>query len=115
MEKLINDEHGNFIIQQILKLKSDPFTKFIFDYTCENLSQLSKQKYSSNVVDKCILYEDDRYREIIIDKMISAKLIPELISDQFGNYGKYFKLIFRCFIVVIYNSEFILIEDKKLK
>ncbi len=77
IEKLINDEHGNFIIQQILKLNSDQFTKYIFDYTCANLNQLSKQKYSSNVVDKCILYEDDKYREVIIDKMIAAKLIPE--------------------------------------
>jgi pumilio RNA-binding family len=91
IEKLINDEHGNFIIQQILKIKCDQYSKFIFDYTCVNLCQLSKQKYSSNVVDKCILYEDDNYREIIIDKMISAKLIPELIADQFGNYGNFYK------------------------
>ncbi len=87
IDKIINDEHGNFVIQQILKMKVDTYSKYIFDYTCNNLNQLSKQKYSSNVVDKCILYNDDRYRDIIIDKMISAKLIPELISDQFGNYG----------------------------
>jgi len=87
MDTLINDEYGNFIIQQILKLKNDAYTKSIFDYICENLSQFSKQKYSSNVVDKCILYEDDNYRDLVINKMISSKLIPELIADQFGNYG----------------------------
>ena len=88
IDKIINDEYGNFIIQQILKLKNNNFTNYIFDYTCNNLSILSKQKYSSNVVDKCILYEDDNYRDIVIDKMISSKLINDLISDQYGNYGK---------------------------
>ena len=87
IDKIINDEYGNFIIQQILKLKNNNFTNYIFDYTCNNLSILSKQKYSSNVVDKCILYEDDNYRDIVIDKMISSKLINDLISDQYGNYG----------------------------
>ena len=70
-----------------MKLNNDIYSKFIFDYTCDNLCDLSKQKYSSNVVDKCILYDDEKYRDIIIDIMISNKLIAELISDQFGNYG----------------------------
>lgn len=105
IDKLINDEYGNFIIQQILKLKNDAYTKSIFDYICENLGQSSKQKYSSNVVDKCILYEDDNYRDLVINKMISEKLIPELIADQFGNYGIFYfiKHYYRKFITFLIN------------
>lgn len=69
-------------------MKIENFANYVFRYTTENLSHLSKQKYSSNVVDKCILYEDEKYRDMIIDKLISSKLISELIADQFGNYGK---------------------------
>lgn len=88
IDQLINDEHGNFIIQHIINLRNDEDNQTIFVYVKDNLISLSKQKYSSNVIDKCILYEDSCLRSYLIDKMIELKCIGELIVDQYGNYGK---------------------------
>ncbi len=89
MEFLINDENGNFIIQHTLNLKLEKFNSKIFQYVKNNLIVLSMQKYSSNVIDKCILYEDANLRGSVIQKMIDLKCIGDLILDQYGNYGKF--------------------------
>ena len=52
VDKLINDEYGNFIIQQIVFLKESYAIEQISKFFVENLSHLSKKKYSSNVIDK---------------------------------------------------------------
>jgi hypothetical protein len=88
VDKLINDEHGNFIVQYTVNLKIEKYNKKIFEYVKSNLIYLSKQKYSSNVIDKCILYEDSCLQGELIDKLIELKCIGELIMDQYGNYGK---------------------------
>lgn len=52
IDKLINDEFGNFIIQHIIFMKVDEFNEKIFTFLNNNLVGLSKLKYSSNVIDK---------------------------------------------------------------
>lgn len=49
---LINDEYGNFIIQQIVFLKDYEFNDIIFKAMKDNIATLSKKKFSSNVIDK---------------------------------------------------------------
>jgi hypothetical protein len=106
---LINDEFGNFIIQHVISLKSKDFNQQIFNYIKQDLAALSKQKYSSNVIDKTILYEDSIMLSSIIDKMIEKKLISELILDQYGNYGKncFDKLVIQKVLQVATGSKFL--------
>ncbi len=52
LDKLINDEFGNFVIQQIISMKSEEYNEKIFNYLRNHLITLSKLKYSSNVIDK---------------------------------------------------------------
>lgn len=52
LDKLINDEYGNFVIQQIISIKSEEYNEKIFNYLKTHLVTLSKLKYSSNVIDK---------------------------------------------------------------
>jgi pumilio RNA-binding family len=86
---LINDEHGNFIIQHTVNLRIDEYNDKIFQFIKSNFIPLSKQKFSSNVIDKCILYEDSCMKSGLVDKMLELKCVNELIMDQYGNYGKY--------------------------
>jgi hypothetical protein len=53
----------------------------------KDLLYLSKQKFSSNVIDKAILHEESLFQTNIIDKFIEKKIIGELIMDKYGNYG----------------------------
>jgi hypothetical protein len=52
IDSLINDEYGNFIIQQIVFLKVPEFSDFILAYLKNNLFEFAKKKFSSNVIDK---------------------------------------------------------------
>lgn len=54
--ELINDEWGNFVIQNIIFMKNPTFTDFILDYLIKNINILSKQKISSNVLDRVYKY-----------------------------------------------------------
>ena len=82
---LVNDEFGNYIIQFILDLKEKQYNELIYTYILKNLLPLSKKKFSSNVIDKYIIQDDDLSIKLI-NHMIENKLIGEMISDQYGNY-----------------------------
>jgi hypothetical protein len=56
IDLLINDEYGNFIIQQIVFIKYSEFNDKIFKFLKDNLGTLAKRKFSSNVIDKVFLF-----------------------------------------------------------
>jgi hypothetical protein len=53
---LINDEYGNFIIQQIVFLKDNEFNEVILNFLKSNFVFLAKKKFSSNVIDKVDIF-----------------------------------------------------------
>ena len=85
LEILINDEYGNFIIQRVVKLNRENFNIKIFDFIKNKIVKLSSQKYSSNVIEACIL-ESCNIKDKVIDKLIEKNNVTTLICDQFGNY-----------------------------
>ena len=46
---------------------------------------LSQKKFSSNVIDKCIVQDDENSMKII-QCIIDNKLVKDMITDQYGNY-----------------------------
>jgi hypothetical protein len=82
---LVNDEYGNYIIQFLLQLNEEELNDRIYDYVKKNALSLSKKKFSSNVIDKCIMQEDDRATDLM-QHLIDNKIIGEMILDQYGNY-----------------------------
>jgi hypothetical protein len=82
---LINDKHGNYTIQTVFKLYDDKTNDRIFEYIEQNILTLSKEKFSSNVIDKCIIKDYDKSKKLI-DIIIEKKIIKEIIIDQYGNY-----------------------------
>jgi hypothetical protein len=55
LDVLVDHEYGNFIIQQIIYLKDGEFNSKIISYIKENFVSLAKKKFSSNVIDKVFL------------------------------------------------------------
>ena len=82
---LINDKFGNYTIQTIFKLFDEKTNEKIYKYIDDNLLNLSKEKFSSNVIDKCIIKDYDK-SEKLIQSLIQKDIIKEMIIDQFGNY-----------------------------
>ena len=85
MTKIINDEYGNYTIQLLVSFHNEEYNKIIFDYFKKNLVLLSNQKFSSNVIDRAII-QDNQDSISLINYMINNKLIKDLIVDQYGNY-----------------------------
>ena len=82
---LVNDEYGNYTIQLIIELKEKEYNDIIYDYLIKNCLSLSKKKFSSNVIDKCIIVEDENSKKLV-NYIIKNKYVKEMINDQFGNY-----------------------------
>jgi hypothetical protein len=85
IEKLINDENGNFSIQKIIKLNKNTYNLKIFNYIQDKISKLSMQKFSSNVIETLII-NIPNYKDKIISKIIENNSIINLLSDKYGNY-----------------------------
>ena len=81
----INNEFGNFAVQKIIELNDKEYNNKIYEYIQDKIVTLSNQKFSSNVIEKCILC-DNQLRQKIINKLIEGKNISELIIDKYGNY-----------------------------
>ena len=86
IEKLINDENGNFSIQKIItKLNENVYNNKIFNYIQDKILKLSVQKFSSNVIET-FLISIPIYKDKIISKLIESNAIINLLSDKYGNY-----------------------------
>jgi len=104
-QQLVQDPFGNYVVQYVLELNMIPelATNIIIELK-GNLAYLSKQKFSSNVVEKCLKLGDAEctvriMRELlgedpdikfttilpIVPEDIKRKLF-ELMQDSFGNY-----------------------------
>ena len=82
---LINDQYGNYSIQKIFSLNDEKLDERIYKYITENLFELSKLKFSSNVIDKFIC-NSNIYSFSLIKDMTNKDIIKDMIKHQYGNY-----------------------------
>ena len=82
--KLAENQYGNYCIQHVLdhaplnvciQLKKKMEGKYV---------RLAKQKFSSNVVEKCLRTSNLEWRGIILRELTAS--VGELIRDRYGNY-----------------------------
>ncbi|KAI3962965.1 hypothetical protein MKW92_012763 [Papaver armeniacum] len=78
---------ANYVIQFILELKL-PFASAILHSQFErNYAHLSLQKFSSNVVQKCLQNFTEEYRtKIILELLSSPSQFEQLLQDPYANY-----------------------------
>lgn len=85
--QLSQHDMGNYVIQHLLVERGDesvPIT--ILESLKTHYAQLSNSKISSNVVEKCLVYNNEHYRNIVIEELFSPNTLPGLISNKFGTY-----------------------------
>lgn len=102
---LIQDPFGNYVVQHILNLKIDSeIPTKITKRVAGQIYRLSKQKFSSNVIEKCLKEGDCNcvkriMNEFLFNPVIKPKIysrsfieisaqnqILDLLRDDFGNY-----------------------------
>ncbi|EDR27630.1 pumilio domain-containing protein C6G9.14, putative [Entamoeba dispar SAW760] len=82
---LIQDQYGNFIIQHLME--NDPtIISDIIHKIKDNIVFYSKQKFSSNVVEKCLKCSTENVRQPLLDVLSQPESLVALVEDQYGNF-----------------------------
>jgi hypothetical protein len=83
---LVQDPFGNYVVQYILDLDEASFTKPLCEKFAGRISALSKQKFSSNVIEKCLRTADLDTKKMMIDEMLLGNELEKMLRDSFANY-----------------------------
>ncbi|KAJ5502517.1 Armadillo-like helical [Penicillium fimorum] len=83
---LVQDPFGNYVVQYILDLAEPSFTNPLCATFGGNIPQLSKQKFSSNVIEKCLRTADNYMKREMIDEFLMGSELEKMLRDSFANY-----------------------------
>ena len=83
---LVQDPYGNYVIQYIIDLNEPSFTEPVVNQFRDHVSQLSRHKFSSNVIEKCLRCAQDASKDMIVDEILAPGEMEKLIRDNYANY-----------------------------
>ncbi|XP_019171483.1 PREDICTED: pumilio homology domain family member 4-like [Ipomoea nil] len=83
---LAQDAFGNYVVQFIMELKIPSVTSKLMSHFEGNFVHLSTQKFSSHVVEKCLIVCDYKVQSKIIHELVSATHFEQLLQDPHANY-----------------------------
>ena len=86
---LSQDPFGNYVVQYVLELGDPESATSVMAQLKGSYAELSTQKFSSNVVEKCLKLKDphvlDDQEKIVVEIMESPSL-GRLLQDPYANY-----------------------------
>lgn len=74
------------VVQYILDLNDNRFSDGVIRQFMGNVCALSVQKFSSNVIEKCIRVAEHSTRKMLIDELLNRSRLEKLLRDSYGNY-----------------------------
>ncbi|CAH8377219.1 unnamed protein product [Eruca vesicaria subsp. sativa] len=83
---LSQDPFGNYVLQFVLELQLQWAINEILEQLDGNYTHLSMQKFSSNVVEKCLRLADDKHRARIIRELVTYGCLDKVMLDPYGNF-----------------------------
>lgn len=84
---LVQSPFGNYGVQYVLELNDPMSTEAIIRQFLGKVCILSAQKYSSNVIEKCIrVARPNLRRQLVAELLVDRGQLEKLLQDRFGNY-----------------------------
>ena len=83
---LVQDPFGNYVLQYIVDIGEPAFTDPLCKSFEGSIPLLSKQKFSSNVIEKCIRGSRIDVRRMMIEEMMQNGELDKMIKDPYANY-----------------------------
>lgn len=83
---LVQDPFGNYVVQYIIDLNESTFTEPVVGMFRGCVSQLSRHKFSSNVIEKCLRCSQPVSRDMIVEELLVPAEMERLLRDSFANY-----------------------------
>ena len=84
--ELMQDAYGNYVVQYVLDVCGDDEVHSVCESVIGKVCVLAVQKFSSNVMEKCLERCTDRVREEYLNELNDSDRICQLMMDPFGNY-----------------------------
>jgi len=86
--ELVKDQYGNYVVQYVLEMKDteQKIKQRIADELTQDIIELSKQKFSSNVVEKCLQSGILSIRKQFMNLLMNDEILIEVVRDKFANY-----------------------------
>ena len=86
VDNLVGNQCGLYVLQFIMDKNNYFINDAILDRIINKIIYLSKRKYSSNVIEKCLESCSPEKVNILINIFNNELIIRDLIKDIFGNY-----------------------------
>ncbi|KAI9294770.1 ARM repeat-containing protein [Neoconidiobolus thromboides FSU 785] len=83
---LVQDPYGNYVVQHVLDLSNPAYTMGLIKNFFGHVRHLSVQKFSSNVIEKCIRMADSMLRHQLVNEIMCSDDLEMLIDDSYANY-----------------------------
>ncbi|TVU09346.1 hypothetical protein EJB05_42816, partial [Eragrostis curvula] len=84
--QLSQNSSGNYIVQEVLKNGDPLHLATIASCLRTNYVELSRQKYSSNVVEQCLRVFDEGEKFVIVNELVCYPHFRDLVTDEFANF-----------------------------
>ena len=84
--ELAQDPYGNYVIQEVMQKWGEYDYSPLYDKIKTKVAQLSIQKFSSNVVEKCLQMCSDEQRDDVITHIAQIDKLSNVMKNSFGNY-----------------------------
>lgn len=86
-QSLICDQYGNYVMQHVLEHGPREYRDVIVSRVKGSLLVLSKHKFASNVVEKCVAFASHTDRRFLIEEGLDGEgVLLQMMKDQFANY-----------------------------
>lgn len=85
-QRLVKDPFGNYVVQYIIDLNEPAFTEPLVKQFRGKIGELSRHKFSSNVIEKCLRCASEGSKDMMSQELLNAGEMERLLRDSFGNY-----------------------------
>lgn len=86
MIAIISDPYGNYVITDMISSWPLDVCEQVFKSLHSQLNELCTQKYSSNVVERCLELAPESVKTVYINELTESEELANLIKNQYGNY-----------------------------
>ncbi|KKA30109.1 hypothetical protein TD95_003064 [Thielaviopsis punctulata] len=83
---LVQDPYGNYVVQYIIDLNEPSYTEPMVAQFKNCIGALSRHKFSSNVIEKCIRCASDVSKDMIVTELLDESELERCLRDGFANY-----------------------------
>ena len=84
--QLVENSYGNYYIQALLDACGPTWRAAVKEQMRNSFVMLSQSKFSSNVVEKCLVQSHISWKRVIIHELIHPSVVKAVITDRYSNY-----------------------------